>query len=136
MRLYQALLHLYPASFRNEYGDEMREIFRQRILDAPHMLALAALWIETLLEIAGNALRVHLDILAQDLRYTVRSLKNSPGFTLTAIVVAALGIGASTSAFSITDHVLIRPLPFADANRLVKLWEDQSPQGYSALEPS
>jgi len=136
MRLYRALLHLYPVSFRNEYGGQMCEIFRERRRDAANPLAILALWIETVFDVAANALRVHLDILAQDLRYTARSLKNSPAFALTAIIVAALGIGASTSAFSITDHVLIRPLPFADPDRLVRLWEDQSPQGYDQLEPS
>lgn len=136
MRLYQALLHLYPVSFRNEYAAEMCEVFRQRSLDASGPLAFIALWLETLFDVFANAARVHLDIFKQDLRYSARSLKNSPGFAVTAVVVAALGIGASTSAFSITDHVLIRPLPFADANRLVKLWEDESPQGYSSLEPS
>jgi predicted permease len=136
MRFYQALLHLYPASFRNEYAVEMSEVFRQRVLDASGPLALIALWLDTLFDIFTNAARVHLDIFAQDLRYSARALRSSPGFTVTAIVVAALGIGASTSAFSITDHVLLRPLPFADADRLVHLWEDESPQGYSALEPS
>ncbi len=136
MRFYQALLHLYPASFRNEYAAEMCEVFRQRSFDAAGPLALIALWLETVFDVLTNALGVHLDILAQDLRYSARSLSSSPGFTLTTIVVAALGIGASTSAFSVTDHVLLRPLPFADADRLVKLWEDESPQGYSSLEPS
>lgn len=75
MSLYRALLYLYPASFRNEYAIEMCEVFRQRRLDAGNVLALLALWIETLFDIFGNAVRVHLDILAQDLRYTVRSSK-------------------------------------------------------------
>ncbi len=136
MRFYQALLHLYPASFRNEYGGPMCDVFRERRREATNLLSILALWIETLFDVASNALRVHLDILAQDLHYTVRSLKNSPGFALTAIVVAALGIGASTSAFSITDHVLIRPLPFTDPDRLVRLWENQAPESHGQLEPS
>ena len=44
----------------------------------------------------------------------MRSLRRTPGFTITAIVVAALGIGATTATFSIADHVLLRPLPFTD----------------------
>jgi putative ABC transport system permease protein len=50
------------------------------------------------------------------------------------ILVAGLGIGATTAVFTITDHVLLRPLPFADAERLVKLWE--SPPGYTQMELS
>jgi hypothetical protein len=77
---------------------------------------------------------VHLDILRQDLRDAVRALRRAPGFALTAILVAGLGIGTATAAFSITDHVLLGPLPFPDAHRLVKLWEDQSSRGYSRME--
>ena len=79
---------------------------------------------------------MHGDITKQDLKYALRSLGRTPGFTVTAILVAALGIGATTATFSIADHVLLRPLPFADPDRLVKLWETQASRGYSRLEPS
>ena len=52
------------------------------------------------------------------------------------VLVAALGIGATAAAFSVTDHVLLRPLPFARPDRLVKLYQDQSFRGYSRLELS
>jgi predicted permease len=70
-----------------------------------------------------DRLLIHLDILRQDLRYARRTLTRAPGFALTAIVVIALGIGATTAAYSVTDFVLIRPLPFAEPERLVKLYE-------------
>jgi predicted permease len=69
------------------------------------------------------AVRTHLDILRQDLRYTARTLGRAPGFTLTAILVTALGVGATTAAFTLADHVLFRPLPFPDPDRLVKILE-------------
>jgi predicted permease len=65
----------------------------------------------------------HWDILKQDLRYTVRTLTRARGFALTTILVTALGVGANTAAFSVADFVLLRPLPFPDADRLVRLCE-------------
>lgn len=126
MRFYSALLHLYPASFRAEYGDEMRSIVATRHRETTGTLARLALWVDTILEVLGNAIAVHWDILRQDLRYTARTFARSPGFALTAIVVTALGIGANTAAFSIADFVLLRKLPYADADRLVKIWEAPS----------
>ena len=59
----------------------------------------------------------------QDLRYALRALNRARGFALTAILVTALGIGANTAAFSVADFVLLRPLPFANPDALVRLCE-------------
>jgi putative ABC transport system permease protein len=64
-----------------------------------------------------------LDVLKQDLRYTIRTLRRSRGFAVTAVLVTALGIGANTAAFSVADYVLLRPLPFPDADSLVRVCE-------------
>jgi len=124
MRFYRALLHLYPASFRAEYGEEMCAVFARR------RTSFVAAFFDVLL----NAPAVHWDILGQDLRYTARTLGRARGFTTVAILVLALGIGANTAAFSVTDYVLIRPLPFPAADRLVKVWEELP--GYREMELS
>jgi predicted permease len=91
-------------------------------------------WISVAWETIMNALAVHWDILRQDLRYTARTLSRARGFAATGILIVALGVGANTAAFSLTDFVLFRPLPFPDADRLVTVWQSQG--GYSRMELS
>ena len=67
--------------------------------------------------------------LVRDFRYSARSLARTPSFTVVAVAVLALGIGATSAIFSLVSAVWLKPLPFADEDRLVSLWVDLTPIG-------
>ena len=133
IRLYRALLRLYPAFFRNEYGDEMTALFAERSASEPG-LARAGLLLGAVADIATSATRLHWELLVQDLRTTLRSLSRARTFAVTAVGVIAIGVGANTAAFSVADFVLLRPLPFPEPDRLVRLcWGPRTGGGWGCM---
>ncbi len=69
-----------------------------------------------------------LEDLRRDVPYALRGLRRAPGFTVAAIVTLALGIGATTTVFSVVNAVLLQPLPYKDSDRLVRVVENQPPR--------
>ena len=73
-----------------------------------------------------------------DLKYALRQLRRAPGFALPAILTLALGIGAATAVFTVVDRVVLRPLPYPESERLVRVWDRDEPAGllYFSVAPA
>ncbi|AGY60277.1 ABC transporter permease [Gloeobacter kilaueensis] len=127
-RCYGLLLLAYPAEFRAEYASEMLQLFADERRDEGRrrgMVGMVQLWLRTIANVAVTATAEHWDGLRRDLSYGLQMLLARPAFAVVAIAVLAVGIGASTAFFSVIDAVLLRPLPFPGADRLV-IVEQQS----------
>ncbi len=130
------LLRLYPRSFRNEFGRELAGVLAIRRRSAQSPLARLTLTLSVVFDTLTNAGRLHAEIFRYDLRLAMRSWRRSPAFAVTVVLVAGLGIGATTAVFSILDHLFLRPLPYRDAGRIVQFVQDQTPLGYPDMELS
>src|SRR6187401_3243460 len=72
--------------------------------------------------------------LVRDLRYGARTLIKSPGFAIAGIVILGLGIGANTAIFTVVNAVVLRPLPFPEADRIVRLWHTPPQSTFAGMD--
>ena len=151
------LLRLLPRDLREPVAGDVEEQFAVRLARDGHLRATLWAWSEAV----GLALRFRwertahgrgvppigekerpavsrLDALRRDVAFSVRLLRREPSFTFVAIAALALGIGANTAIFSVVDAVLWRPLPYADADRIMSLAEQRPREGrqYGPVSPA
>jgi hypothetical protein len=122
--VFRALLRLLPFDFRIEHGREMEQVFRTQCAEARDegtVGAVARLWLETVRDLLQTAPHQHVAMLWQDVGYTLRTLRRTPGFTAAALLTLALGISASASIFTIINAFLFRPLPVDRPEELVSI---------------
>ena len=129
-RRFRMLLRLFPAEFRGDYGPEMEQVFdeqRAEIARQGGKMGIVRLWWETAKGIFTTAPREHLSMLGQDSAFALRMMRKNLGFTLAAIIVLGLGIGANTAIFSVVNAVLLKPLPYEHGERLLMLSQRTAP---------
>jgi putative ABC transport system permease protein len=120
VRLFRALLGLFPAEFRGDFGDQMAADFDDQHRDVDgRPRDLRRLWIRTAVDLLRRAPREHLDVLWRDASYAIRILLRHPAWAATAIISLAVGIGLNSAVFSVVSGVLWRELPFPESDRLV-----------------
>src|SRR5262245_43732009 len=118
-RAFRALLALYPAAFRDEYGRELSLVFADRYRDAAGSWDRIRLWLEALAGILIEALKEHARMTGSDLRDAWRVLRRHWLTTATIVATLGLGIGANTAVFSLLNAVALRsPLPVQHAEQL------------------
>jgi putative ABC transport system permease protein len=131
-RALQLLMRLLPAEFRGDYGHEMEQVFAEQREEARRSgdkMGVLRLWWETAKGIFTTAPSEHWSMLKQDTGFAMRMMRKNLGFTIAAIVVLGLGIGANTAIFSVVNAVLLKPLPFEHGDRLLTLSQRTAPGG-------
>ncbi len=132
--VFRGLLLLYPRWFRDAHGEEMTHLFTARLERAGGSQGRIRLWWRTVIDAGSTAVALrrrdtqrrglHLETLLQDVRYAARRLPRSPVFTLGAVTLLAIGVGATTTVFTVVDALIFRPPPWGQPDEVVHVYQD------------
>src|ERR671913_1728404 len=120
--LFTAVLHLYPASYRDEYGREMTLVLLDRLRDERMAAARVVVLFAAVAAVFADAPEQHAFVVAQDLRLAFRLIRRERWFATVAIGTVALGIALSTAVFSVGKSLLVDALPYREAERAAMVW--------------
>ena len=149
-RIYRLLLRAFPRELREEFGPDMEALFLAELAEAGG-IGRVRLWSRALVDIGRHSLgarrdawkRVRntsgyveyptggwwMDTLRYDLRHAARAMRRQPGTTAIIVLTLGLAIGANTAVFSAVHTALLRPLPYAQPDDLVMVWEKRAAEG-------
>ena len=128
--LFAAVLHLYPASYRDEYGREMTLVLVDRLRGEHTAVARVVVFLGAIAAVLADAPKQHALVLAQDLRLALRLIRRERWFATVAIGTVAIGIALSTAVFSVGKSLLVDALPYREAERATMVWVTNPRQGY------
>ena len=129
LRVYRALLKLYPAGFREEYDAALQRQFKDDYAEVLRPSDLPRFWARTLIDFAQSMPAQLAREIAQDTRHALRLWRRRPLTTGFAIAALAIAIGANTGVFSVFNALLLRSLPFHEPDRLALLRLFSPPRG-------
>ena len=122
-RWYRKLLRLLPFDFLREHGRELEQTALELQRHAERrQVSLARIWWMLIADLFRTAPREHLDILRQDVLYSVRSLRKNLAFTIVAVLTLAVGIGANAGIFSFVNSLLLQPVQAYEPERVVRIY--------------
>ena len=117
------LVRLLPVDVREAHGGDIEQVLRTTNRERRQgAVAGVTFWLSAVADMLRAALPLHLEAFVHDVRYTWRNLQRSPAFAAAALITIALGTGATLAVFVVVNGVLIRPLPFADPDRVMLIW--------------
>ena len=140
-RLFRALIRLLPFDLRTDYGRQIAQVFDDQRREVRHasLPVRARLSARAVGGLFSTALVEHMAVLTGDARLGVRTIRKAPAFALALIATLAIGIGANTAIFSAIEALLLRPLPYPDADCIVAISlagqgiSPSSPETYAAI---